>query len=112
MFGATTNYPYNFANRNGIPMIESSSVTVNTDNVTITLPNRVFRALSVNGVVAFRLNVAIPAGGNALPIIFSSNDFTQPLTIKGGTAAVGTDLVGPGIYLIWYDKNANVMQIL
>ena len=25
MFGATTNYPFNFANRNGIPMIESNS---------------------------------------------------------------------------------------
>ena len=26
MFGATTNYPFNFANRNGIPMLESTSV--------------------------------------------------------------------------------------
>jgi len=112
MFGATTNYPFNFANRNGIPMIESSAVTITDTNVVITLPNRVFRALSANGVVAFRLNVAIPTGGDALPIIFSSNSFTQPLTVKGGTEAVGTDLVGPGVYLIWYDKNANQMQIL
>lgn len=112
MFGATTNYPFNFANRNGIPMIESSGVTVNTDNVVITLPNRVFRALSPNGFIAFRLNTEIAAAGDALPVIFSSNDFTQALTNVGGAAAVGTDLPGVGIYLIWYDKNANLMQLV
>ena len=36
MFGATTNYPFNFANRNGIPMIESSNVEVTTENVVVT----------------------------------------------------------------------------
>ena len=112
MFGATTNYPYNFANRMGIPMVESSAVNVGTENVTITLPNRVFRALSVNGVVAFRLNTEIAAGGAALPIVFSSNEFTQALTKVGGEAAVGTDLPGVGIYLIWYDKNSNLMQLI
>lgn len=112
MFGATTNYPFNFANRNGIPMIESSAVTVNTDNVTITLPNRVFRALSTNGVVAFRLNTAIPESASTLPIIFVSNNFTQPLTQVGGAAATEEQLEGTGVYLIWYDKNANLMQLL
>ena len=112
MFGATTNYPFNFANRFGIPMIESSSVTVNTDNVTIALPNRVFRALSSNGVIAFRLNTEVPAGGASLPIVFSSNEFTQPLTLVGGDAATGTQLSAVGVYLIWYDKNANLMQLL
>lgn len=112
MFGATTNYPYNFANRLGIPMIESSNVIVGTDNVTIALPNRVFRALSTNGLIAFRLNTAIAADGAALPIVFSSNNFTQPLTNVGGTAAVGTDLPGVGVYLIWYDKNSNLMQLI
>lgn len=112
MFGATTNYPFNFANRNGIPMIESSSVAVNTDNVSITLPNRVFRALSTNGVVAFRLNTEIPAAAADLPVVFSSNNFIQALTTVGGTAATGSDLPGAGVYLIWYDKNANLMQLL
>ena len=112
MFGATTNYPYNFANRMGIPMIESSSVTIDTENVSITLPNRVFRALSTNGVIAFRLNTEIAAAGDALPVVFSSNSFTQPLTNVGGEAAVGTDLPGVGVYLIWYDKNSNLMQLL
>ena len=74
MFGATTNYPFNFANRNGIPMIESNSVVVNTDNVTINIPNRAFRFLNGTGLILFRLNTAIPDTASALPIIFSSND--------------------------------------
>ena len=40
MFGATTNYPFNFANRNGIPMLESNSVEVTDTNVIINIPNR------------------------------------------------------------------------
>ena len=38
MFGATTNYPFNFANRNGIPMLESNSVEVTDTNVVINKP--------------------------------------------------------------------------
>lgn len=45
MFGST-NYPFNFCNRNGIPMLESSSITVNDNNVVIQLPNRAFRWLN------------------------------------------------------------------
>lgn len=112
MFGATTNYPFNFSNRFGIPMIESANVTIGTEDITINLPNRVFRALSANGVVAFRLNTEIPAASNTLPIMFSSNEFTQAVTLVGGDAATGAQMGQPGIYLLWYDKNCNLMQLL
>ena len=110
MFGATTNYPFNFANRNGIPMIESSNVTVNTDNVTISIPNRAFRFLNGTGLILFRLNTAIT--NTTLPIIFSSNNFTQSLTLVGGANATGNQMAGVGVYLIYYAKNANTMQLL
>lgn len=112
MFGATTNYPYNFANRNGIPMIESSSVTVNTDNITIGIPNRAFRFLNGTGLILFRLNTAIPESADTLPILFSSNDFTQPVTLTTGSAATGAQMGGTGIYLIYYAKDCNLMQLL
>ena len=112
MFGSTR-YPINFCNRNGIPMLESSSVTVGTDNVVITLPNRAFRWLNDKGVVLFRLNQPIPEGTtDTLPVVFSSNDFTQPLTNVGGTAITVAQVTGTGVYLIYYDKNANLMQLL
>lgn len=111
LFG-TTNYPFNFANRRGIPMIESNAVTVNDDNVIITLPNRVFRWLNDKGIILFRLNQAIPESAGTLPILFSANDFTQPLTLVGGDAATAEQLAGIGVYLIYYDKDANLMQLL
>ena len=110
MFGATTNYPFNFANRNGIPMLESSSVTVNDTNVVINIPDRAFRFLNGTGIILFRLNTEIT--NDTLPIIFSSNNFTQSLTIVGGANATGTNISGVGIYLIYYDKNSNLMQLL
>lgn len=111
MFG-TTNYPFNFANRRGIPMVESTSVTVNTDNVTITLPNRTFRWLNDKGIILFRLNQSIPSSASSLPILFSSNDFTQPLTNLGGADVTQATMESTGVYLIYYDKGANLMQLL
>lgn len=110
MFGATTNYPFNFANRNGIPMLESNSVEVTDTNVIINIPNRAFRFLNGTGILLFRLNTEIT--NTSLPILFSSNSFTQPLTSVGGVAATGTDISLPGVYEIYYDKNANIMQLL
>lgn len=110
MFGATTNYPFNFANRNGIPMIESTSVTTNTTNVIISIPNRAFRFLNGTGLILFRLNTEIT--DVSLPILFSSNEFTQPLTIVGGAEATGANISETGVYLIYYDKNSNLMQLI
>lgn len=110
MFGATTNYPFNFANRNGIPMLESNSVTTDSTNVIISIPNRAFRFLNGTGLILFRLNTEIT--NTSLPILFSSNEFTQPLTTVGGEAATGANFSAVGIYLIYYDKNSNLMQIV
>ena len=111
MFGST-NYPFNFSNRRGIPLIESTNVTADTTNVIITLPNRVFRGLNDKGLALFKLNQSIPEASNTLPIVFSSNDFTQPLTNIGGTEITGETVIAPGVYLLYYDKNSNIMQLL
>ena len=110
MFGATTNYPFNFANKMGIPMIESNSVNITDTNVVINIPNRAFRFLSGTGLILFRLNTEIT--NTTLPILFSSNEFTQPLTLVGGVAATGADIAAVGIYIIYYDKNSNLMQLI
>lgn len=112
MFGST-NYPFNFCNRNGIPMIESNAVTVTEDNVVFQLPNRVFRWLNQKGVILLRISQTIPTGTTTtLPIVFSANDFTQALTNVGGAAITAAQIPGPGIYAIYYDKDANLMQLL
>lgn len=107
-----TNFPYNFVNRIGIPLIESASVSVNDTNVVITIADKSFRWLNQKGTILFRLNQEIPTAGDALPVVFSSNDFTQPLTNVGGASITGTNLPGVGVYFIYYDKDANLMQLL
>ena len=108
----TTNFPVNFSNLRGIPMIASTSVEVTTDNVVIGIPRRAFRGLADSGIFAFRLTQEIPAGGAALPVVMSSADFLQTVTVVGGTAATGADITPTGVYLIWYDKCASTMQLL
>ena len=108
-----TTYPFNFVNRRGIPLLESSSITVNDDNVVFALPDRAFRFLNDKGIILFRLNQAIPADTTGtLPIVFSVNDFTQPLTNIGGTPITAAQILGAGVYVIYYDKDANLMQLL
>lgn len=108
-----TVYPFNYVNRRGIPAIESSSVTVNDDNVIFVIPDRAFRFLGNKGIILFRLNQAIPTGTTeTLPIVFSSNDFTQALTNVGGTPITVSQIPGAGVYVIYYDKDANLMQLL
>ena len=53
----TTNFPSNFSNVRGIPMISSTSVDVTTDNVVIGIPRRAFRGLADSGIFAFRLTL-------------------------------------------------------
>lgn len=112
MFGASTNYPFNFANRNGIPMIESNSVNVTDTNVVINIPNRAFRFLNGTGLILFRLNTVIPENAASLPILLASNNFTQPLTLVGGEAATGEQMSGVGVYQIYYAKCSNTMQLM
>lgn len=108
----TTNFPANFANIRGIPMIASTSMEVTATNVVIGIPRRAFRGLADSGFLAFRLTQAIPAGGAALPVVLSSADFLQQVTVLGGTATTGAQMTPTGVYLMWYDKSASTMQLL
>ena len=110
--GGSTNYPINFSNLRGIPLIASTSVNVTDTNVVIGIPRRAFRGLADSGIFAFRLTQEIPAAGATLPVSFSSADFLQGLTLVGGTNATGDNITSTGVYLIWYDKCASSMQLL
>lgn len=109
-------YPFNFVNRRGIPLIESAGVEVTDTNSVITIANRAFRFLDDRGVFLFRLNQTIPAGGDTLPVIFSwtgfSQTFTQQVTLLGGDNATGANLAETGVYLVYYDKAANLIQLI
>lgn len=108
----TTSFPINFSNTRGVPMIASVSVEVTTTNVVIGIPKRAFRGLADSGIIAFRLTQEIPSSGASLPVVISSNEFLQTLSVVGGTAATGAQITPAGVYLIWYDKCSSLMQLL
>ena len=112
MFGSTR-YPFNFCNRMGIPMIETTTVNVGTEEVTYTIPNRSFRWLNNKGIALIRLAQSLPTGiTTTLPIVFLANDIAQPLTNVGGEAITVAQIPSTGVYLVYYDKDNNIMQLL
>jgi hypothetical protein len=69
--------------------------------------------LNEKGIALIRLNQAIPTGTTeTLPIVFSANDFTQPLTNVGGTEITVAQIPATGVYMVYYDKDSNTMQLL
>lgn len=105
--------PFYFSNRGGVPKIDVQSVNVTDTNVEFILPNNAFRFLPENGLVLIRIGVAIPTGTTAtLPVIFVSNDASQVLTDVGSAEVTAADLPSTGVYLFFYDKSSNMMQIL
>ena len=105
--------PFYFSNRRGVPKVDVQGVNVTDTNVQFALPNFAFRFLPENGLVLIRIGIAIPTGTTAtLPLVFTSNDATQVLTKVGGVELTVADVPSTGIYLFFYDKTGNVMQLL
>lgn len=105
--------PFFFCNKQGIPRLEVTSVSVTTTAVEFNLANNAFRFLENSGLVLIRINSAIPTGTTGtLPVVFRSNDAAQAITNVGGTPLTAADIPSTGIYLFYYDKNSKLMQIL
>lgn len=105
--------PFYFSNRGGVPKIDVQGVTVTDTNVQFALPANAFRFLPENGLVLIRIGVAIPTGTTGtLPVVFTSNDSTQAITDVGAAEVTAADLPSTGVYLFFYDKTGNTMQLL
>jgi hypothetical protein len=99
------------SNINGIPRIESASVSVDTANVSFALNARLSFA-RFNGLILLKLNQLIPTGTAAtLPIVVTSANGNVPLTKVNGAATVA-DITGIGVYLTYYDNVTNTLQLV
>lgn len=105
--------PFFFSNRRGVPKVDVQAVAVTDTNVQFMLPNFAFRFLPESGLVLIRVGIAIPTGTTTtLPVVFAANDATQTITDVGGTELTAADIPSTGVYLFFYDKSSNVMQLL
>lgn len=105
-------FPFQYININGIPTIEVRRITVTDTSVDFQFrPD--FDGTPFRGLILVYMPEAIPTGTTAtLPVRFSMAGNTQAVTLAGGTEATVAEFPGTGVYLVYYDRYANILQIV
>lgn len=107
-----TSFVFNRVNINGIPCIETTSITESATAVTYNFnPSPVVNP-RFSGIIAVRVD-EVPTN-TALPVSFNVPSIagtTIALSLIGGTQATGADLE-EGIHLVFYDRFNGVLQLL
>lgn len=101
--------PFFMANRNGIPRVEATGVTVNTNNVVYSFQPHAFLNRNFAGLILFKLP-SYTAPTTAVPIVFDTDGTSQAVTTLNGVAVTSADLNESGVYLGFYD--GNTLQLL
>lgn len=102
---------YFWANRGGIPRVQSTRVTVNSDDVEFYFDgNRLFSS-TYSGLVLIKIEQAVPTGTTTtLPVVFNSTNGKQNVTTYNAANVTVADFPGTGIYLMYYDRQTNTLQ--
>ncbi len=99
-------FPFRYVNRNGSAYVVSSGVSATAEAVVYTFPAHSFASRSYLGSVYVEIAQAVPAGAaTTLPIVLA-------VTTYNGEALTVADLPGTGVYELWYNKQANRLQIM
>lgn len=104
-----------FANQNGIPCIESNTVTVNADSVVFNFDNHPVTFSGFQGLILVKINNAYEQPAAALPIrFFEAGVNTTPVPLVGynGEAVTTEDFASTGVFLCLYDRRANTLFLL
>ena len=106
-------FPFSYVNTRGIPVIATTDVTVNTDNVTFTFPNHAFVNTAYRGIVFIKIEQTIPTGTTTtLPIYFQTNGSSIAVTKVASDPVTVADIAGTGVYQVYYDKTSNTLQLM
>lgn len=99
-------------NRAGIPVVITSP-KIDTSNVSITLPNHIFRFLGQKGIIIINFNSVIPSGTTTtLPLVISVNGQTLPLTDATGIAITVANISNTLTFQVYFDKQLNVIRVV
>ena len=105
-------FPYQYANINGIPCIKTQTVVVSDTAVTFKFAPD-FDGRPFRGLILVYISEAIPEGATTtLPVQFSMASTTGNLTLAGGANVTVADLPGTGIYLVYFDRWADTLQLI
>ena len=105
-------YPYQYTNIRGIPTIKTRAVVVSDTAVTFKFAPD-FDGRPFRGLILVYISEAIPADTTTtLPVQFSMAGTTSNITVAGGAAVTVADLPGTGIYLVYFDRWADTLQLI
>lgn len=105
-------FPFQYININGIPTIEVRRMSV-TDTAVDFQFRPDFDGTPFRGLLLVYVPDAIPEGTTTtLPIRFSMAGNAQILTTEGGAEVTVADFSGTGVYLVYYDRYANILQLV
>ena len=105
-------FPWQYCNINGLPTIKTQTVTVSETAVTFKFAPD-FDGRPFRGLILVYISEAIPTGTTTtLPIQFSMAGTTSNVTVAGGANVTVADLPGVGIYLVYFDRWADTLQLI
>ena len=105
-------YPYQYININGIPTIKTQTVVVSDTAVTFKFAPD-FDGRPFRGLILVYISEAIPTGTTTtLPVQFSMAGTTSNVTVAGGATVTVADVPGVGIYLVYFDRWADTLQLI
>jgi hypothetical protein len=105
-------FPYQYINVRGIPTIKTQTVVVSDSAVTFKFAPD-FDGRPFRGLILVYISEAIPTGTTTtLPVQFSMAGTTSTVTFAGGTGVTVADLPGVGIYLVYFDRWADTLQLI
>lgn len=105
-------YPWQYVNINGIPTIKAQSIAVSTTSVDFKF-NPDWDKRPFRGLLLVYLPEEVPTGTTTtLPVRFSMAGVTSNVTVAGGDNLTVADLPGVGVYLLFYDRLSDILQVL
>ena len=105
-------WPFQYVNQRGIPTIQSRGVVVSDTSVDFKF-NPDWNSRPFRGLLLVNLADAIPEGTTTtLPIRLSMAGTTSNVTLAGGANLTVADLPGTGVYLFYYDRFSDTLQLL
>ena len=105
-------FPYQYCNINGLPTIKTQTVVVSDTAVTFKFAPD-FDGRPFRGLILVYISEAIPEGTTTtLPVQFSMAGTTSNVTVAGGATVTVADLPGVGIYLVYFDRWADTLQLI
>lgn len=101
-------YPIRYGGR----LFETTGVEVTSTSVIFSLPNNTFLYSAPRGIVPINIKQDLPSGTTTtLSVLLQVNNETHGVSVPGGDPLTAAG-VAKGVYLFYYDKSLNTLQIL